>query len=343
MDNWIAKRIQTVSLRRLVVWTVLLIGGVLLATSDHRYIANFVRGPYKLSRTDLDSIRDVSLTPRYYARVAGDTVLDTGLRQYTVHTQNGVETGREESGAYNALVLGSRYLVVRTGGGESRLAEGKLVPWSDELEAQLFDTKEMQAARSRFYPFYLDTQSFRQPGYIVIGVAIVFLLLFVWQALPAWRGWRNPDGHPVAQRIAKWGDPIGVAAEAEHEYANALIRGKGGWRLGNKFLARTSFFSFNLYRMQDVLWAHKKITKHSVNFIPTGKSYEAIVYCYGGAATIGGNEKKVNEILNFVQQRAPWAIHGYSAELAALFNKNRASFVNSVEQRRQEWAAKSAS
>jgi hypothetical protein len=51
----------------------------------------------------------------------------------------------------------------------------------------------------------------------------------------------------------------------------------------------------------------------------------------------------VNEILNFVQQRAPWAIHGYSAELAALFNKNRASFVNSVEQRRQEWAAKSAS
>jgi uncharacterized protein DUF6709 len=339
MDSWIAKRIRTVSFRRLVFWTLALIGGVLVATSDHRYIANFVGGPYPLARADLDLIRDVTLTPRYYAHVSGDTVLDTGLRQYTIHTRSGVETSREESGAYNALVLGNRYLVVRTAGGASRVAEGKLVPWSYDLEVQLFDSKEMQAVRSHFYPFYLDTDSFRRPGYIVIGVALLFLLLFAWQAIPAWRFWRNPEAHPVAQRIAKWGDPMAVAAEAEHEYENAIVRGKRGWRLGNKFLARGSLFSFNLFRMQDVLWAHKKITKHSVNFIPTGKSYEAIVYCYGGTAMIGGSEKHVNEILGFVQQRAPWAIYGYSAELAAMFTKNQANFVRSVEQRRQEFLA----
>src|SRR2546430_12074058 len=83
MDSWITQRIRAVSFRRVIVWTLALGGGVLLATSDHRYIANFMGGPYSLARADLDSIRDVTSTPRYYARVAGDRVLDTGIRQYT--------------------------------------------------------------------------------------------------------------------------------------------------------------------------------------------------------------------------------------------------------------------
>ena len=209
-----------------------------------------------------------------------------------------------------------------------------------DLEEQLFDTKEMRALRSQFYPFYLDSDSFRRPGYVVIAVGIVFLLLFAWQGLPAWRAWRDPERHPLAQRIAKWGDPMGVGLAAEHEFDNALLKAKAGWRLGNKYLIRSTFFTVNLLRFQDVLWGYKKVTKHSVNFIPTGKTYEAIVACYGGTATISGKEKKVHELLAFVQQRAPWAMYGWSAQLAAGFNKNRQEFARTVEQRRQEWAQK---
>src|SRR5206468_2968555 len=178
--------------------------------------------------------------------------------QYGVHTQDGVETSREESGAYRALVFGRRFLVVRTAGAASPVAEGKLVPWPAELESQLFDSKEMRSLRSSFYPFYLDGESFRRPGYVVIAVGIVFLLLFL-----------------------------------------------------------------------DVLWAYKKITKHSVNFIPTGKTYEAIIQCYGGNATIPGKEKNVHELLEYVQQRAPWAIYGYSDDLSATFTKRQQDFANS--------------
>src|SRR3977135_334289 len=178
MDSWIAKRIRAPSLRRVIVWSLVLVGGVLLATSDHRYIANFMRGPYPLAQADLDSIRDITLTPRYYARVAGDRVIDTGIRQYTIHTQNGIETSREESGAYNAFAIGKRFLVVRTAGNDSHIAEGKLIPWPSDLEGQLFDSKEMRSLRSSFYPFYLDSESFRRPAYVVIGVGVLFLLLF---------------------------------------------------------------------------------------------------------------------------------------------------------------------
>ncbi len=340
MDNWIAKRIRATSLRRFIVWSLVLVGGVLLATSDHRYIANFLRGPFALARADLDSIRDVTQTPRYYARVAGDRVIDTGIRQYTIHTQNGIETSREESGAYNAFAIGNHFLIVRSAGDDAQIAEGKLVPWTQDLEQQLFDTKEMRSLRSSFYPFYLESESFRQPGYVVIGVGVLFLVLFLWQAVPAWRAWRDPERHPLAKRIALWGDPIGVAAGAEQEFDHPLLKSKGGWRLGNKYFTRSTFFTFNVLRFHDVLWGYKKITKHSVNFIPTGKSYAAIVACYGATATIPGKEKSVNEVLNFVQQRAPWAMYGYSDDLSAAFNKRRQEFVRTVEQRRQEWAHK---
>ena len=340
MDGWIAGRIRATSLRRVVVWALALVGFVVVATSDRRYIANFLSGPYKLARADLDSIRDVATTPRYFAQISADRVIDTGLRQYTVHTQSGVETSREESGTYAAFVLGNRYLVVKTGVDQPSVAEGKLAPWPSELDAQLFDTKDMRSLRPMFYPFYLDNGSFRQPGYVVIGIGIVLLLLFVWQALPAWRAWRNPERHRVWNRVLHWGDPMGIALEVEHDYNNALMRGKAGWRLGNKFLTRSTFFTFNVLRFHDVLWAYKKVTRHSVNFIPTGKTYEAIVACYGGTATIGGREKKVNELLTYVQQRAPWAIYGFSDQLAATFNKHNADFVRGVEQRRQEWAQK---
>jgi len=340
VDSWIVTRIRTTSLRRVIVWTLGLVGGLLLATSDHRYIANFFRGPYQLAKTDLDSIRDVEHTPRYYARVAGDRVIDTGIRQYTIHTQSGIETSREESGAYNAFAIGNRYLVVRTAGDDSQIAEGKLVPWPEDLERQLFDSKEMRSLRSNFYPFYLESESFRQPGYVVIGIGVLFVVLFLWQALPAWRAWRDPERHPLARRIAQWGDPIGVAAAAEQEFDNPLLKAKGGWRLGSKYFTRSTFFTFNVLRFQDVLWGYKKVTKHSVNFIPTGKTYEAIVACYGGTATIPGKEKKVHELLAFVQQRAPWAMYGYSDELAALYNKRRQEFARSVEERRKDWANK---
>jgi hypothetical protein len=324
-----------------VVWCLALVAGVLLATADHRYIANFIRGPYPLARADLDSIRDITATPRYYARVAGDKVLDTGIRQYTVHTQNGVETSRTESGAYHALLLGTRILIVQTASDVSSVAEGRLAPWPSELEGQLFDSKEMRALRANFYPFYVENGSFRSAGYIVIALALAFGLLFAWKALPAWRALRDPSAHPLAARIATWGDPLGVAVETEREFGHPRLTGGNGWRLGDKYLVQSRFFSFDVLRFHDMLWGYKKITKHSVNFIPTGKTYEAIITCYGGAATITGKEKRVDEILAYAQTRAPWAIHGYSAELATAFAKRQQEFVTAVEGRRQDWERQS--
>src|SRR5881396_540113 len=43
MDTWILKMIRVVSLRRVLAWGASLVCGVLLATSDGRYMRNFLR------------------------------------------------------------------------------------------------------------------------------------------------------------------------------------------------------------------------------------------------------------------------------------------------------------
>jgi hypothetical protein len=342
METWILKKIRAVSVRRVVAWGLALVGSVLLITSDRRYIDNFLHGPYPLAAADLDAIADVTTTPRYYARISGSRVIDTGLRQYSVTTSAGVEKSRSESGAYYALVVDDKFLIFKSREDPSNIVEGRLVPWPSELESQMFDSKEMKELRPRFYSFYVQDGSFQITAYWMIAGALLLIVLLVWKGRPAWRYARDPEAHPLVARIQSWvkGDPMVVAVEAEREFDAPRFKGGHGWRVGGKYLVRSSFFTFDLLRFHDLLWAYKKTTKHSVNFIPTGRTYEAILACYGGTATITGKEKRVEEILEFAGQRAPWAILGYSEELATHFNKKTQDFAGAVEQRRREWEEK---
>src|SRR2546426_4394798 len=123
MDTWILRMIRNAAVRRVLAWGVVLGLGVLLIAENTRYLNNFVRGPFHLGATELDAIRDVSTTPRYFVRVAGSKTIDTSIREYAVHTSAGVETSRSVSGAYYALVVGDRFLIVKTNGDQPTVAE----------------------------------------------------------------------------------------------------------------------------------------------------------------------------------------------------------------------------
>jgi hypothetical protein len=339
VETWISKRIRAVALRRLLASAATVLVTFFVAGSNSRYLDNFLNGPYPLGRAELDAITDVTAEPRYYARVSGEKVIDTGIREYTIQTSAGEETSRRETAAYDVLVVdGDRFLFIKrsTEVAMSRSAEGALVPLPDDLEQQFIDNPNLQGTRERFYSFYVSDASFRTPGFIAVAVGLGLFALLLWRGFPAWRAFRDPEGHPLAARVAAWGNPLGVAVEAEREYDSPRFKG-GAWRIGEKYLIHSSPFTFDVLRLEDLLWAYKKITKHSVNFIPTGKTYEAVLACYGGTATIQSKEARVDEMLAFANQRTPWAVMGHSDELATLFAKQTQEFASAVEARRQDW------
>jgi len=303
VDTWIQQKIRAASLRRVIAWGLSLMGWALLAAVNARYIDNFIRGPFELSATELDSIRDVTTTPRVFARVTGSRVFDTGIREYTVDTTGGVAKDTSQSAAYYALLVGDRFLVVKTGHGAPTVAEGELAPWPDEL-ADVLHSKEMEGIRHRLYPFYVSDEPYRISGYFMIGFLFVFAFFFVRRAVPAWRYFRDPSAHPLEIRVASWGDPLGVAVSVEREFRTPRYKGGNGWRVGDTYLVRSTVFKFEVLRLLELLRAYKKVTAHRIHFIlPVGNTYSAIIDCEGGSAVIGGRQKKVDAIVAFVQAR----------------------------------------
>jgi Family of unknown function (DUF6709) len=339
MDTWVHQQLRAMYRRRVIAWCVILGCAVLFALAQSRYIKNFISGPFDVGQAELDAIGDVSAAPHYFVSVTGSKAIETGIQQITTRKRAGVETSRSVSAAYYVLVVGNRLLVVRRAEGTPTAVQGELTAMPAELDRHLFNTPQMQAIRGRFYPYYLDDSSFRTPGYIGGGAAIVLAVLFVWFGLPAWRYARDVSSHPVVKRVALWGDPLSTAVEARREADSPPRYKGGGWRVADKYLIRSAPFAFDLLRLSDLLWAYKKVTKHSVNFIPTGKSYAGILVCYGGAAEVTGKEKNVDALLTFAAERAPWAIFGYSDDLKKLFKQKAQDFCAAVEQRKRELAS----
>jgi hypothetical protein len=338
MDTWITKMVRNRCVRRVVAWAAALACVVLFAFAQSRYVKNFLMGPYQMGPDELDKIDDASEAPRYFATVIGSKAMDTGIQEITIRKRGSVESGRSVSARYYALVVGDKILICKSGTGSHTTYEGELAPMPADLARQLFDNPEMQAIRGRFYPHYLSDESFRLPGYVAIAGLLVFGFLLAKQAIPAWRHLQDPATHPVVERVARWGDPVGVAVTAEAEARAPQYKSSNGWRVGDQFLVQSTFFTFDLLRLADLLWVYKRVIKHSVNFIPTGKTYEAVLICYGGAATVQGKEKVIDEILAFAAERTPWAASGFSHELEQHFNKNTTEFCAAIEERKREWA-----
>jgi len=334
MDTWVHQELRSMYRRRVAAWCIVLGCAVLFAFAQSRYIRNFISGPFDVGQPELDAIGDVSTTARYFVRVTGSKAIETGIQQIKTRKRAGVETS-SVSAAYYVLVVGDRLLVVKRAEGMPTTVLGELAAMPVELERHLFNTPQMQTIRGRFYPYYLDDSKFGVPGYIGGGVALVLVVLFVMFGLPAWRYARDVSSHPVVKRVAAWGDPVGTAVDARREAASPRHKG-GGWHVTDKYLIRRAPFAFDLLRLSDLLWAYKKVTKHSVNFIPTGKSYAAFLVCYGGAAEVTGREKNVDALLAFAAERAPWAIFGYSDDLNKLFKQKTQDFCAAVEQRKRE-------
>lgn len=337
MDSWILRMCRRACVRQLVAWAVVAVLGIVLVAANLRYFANFVAGPFVMGSSELARIVDPTQSPQYFARVSGTRAMDMGIQQITIRKRGGTEVSRSVSAGYYALDLGEKLLIVKSASGMPLSVEGELGRIPPDLDRQLFDTPEMQSLRDQFYPLYLDAAgSFRTAGYVAIALWLTFLGLAAWKAVPTWRQLRDLGSHPVVRRVASWGDPVQVSAEIETEWTSPGIRRHSSWTLTPSYIVESSYFGFNVLRFWDLLWAYKRVTKKSVNFIPTGKDYHAVFICYGGSATVQGSEEEVDEMLQSAAQRAPWAIFGYTDEVQKAFNEHTRDFCLTVEERRRK-------
>ncbi len=110
-----------------------------------------------------------------------------------------------------------------------------------------------------------------------------------------------------------------------------------GVRLYGPWLFKKSFFGLAFFRIPDLVWVYQKVTKHSVNFIPTGKSFAALLRDRHGYSTeIQAGREKVESLIKHIVEQSPWIVAGFSKDLENLWRSQKGAFIAAVDERRKE-------
>jgi hypothetical protein len=152
--------------------------------------------------------------------------------------------------------------------------------------------------RGMILPHMLDTGNFRTPGFIGLGVGLVVFLLCAWGISRVMARSSDPSRHPIIRKLARYGDAHTIATQIDYEVNHEKSQTVDGLRFTRSWFVRASSSSLDVMRLDDIVWVYKKVIQHRTNFIPTGKTYAALIWDrHGKHMEISGKQKKVDAIL----------------------------------------------
>lgn len=313
--------------------------GVLVLCSGYLY--NFFAGPFPADAAALGAIKDAPHESRRFLAVKGERIVPTGLQQVTITKSKytGQERSRRVSAGYGALVFGSRLLLVKVPGEvQGSEFKGEIVPIPDTVRSRVLTSPRMEAA---FFPYMLDAGSYRTGGYVGLSVAALLLLLAGVGLARALKRLSDPTQHPLMQRLRALGEASTVTSQIDAE----VTQSAGGVRHGDvqmtpNFLFRPSFLGLDVLRLSDLVWVHGKVTQHSTNGIPTGKTFATVLHDSHKATleVTCRKEPAMQELLAELTRRAPHALFGHSPELEKAWGQAPQTVIEAVAKRKQDQA-----
>lgn len=182
------------------------------------------------------------------------------------------------------------------------------------------------AEREIVLPLYLAPANFELNvivliiSLVCIGVAVLLLVLVF-------------QGRFQRQITEKLNLMFGDNPERQDEFLNHMLNkapNVGGMRMDNGYIYLCQGVSHYLFDSRDLVWAYEQVTRQKLyGIITVGKNYGvALKMADGTSKMVSMPKKKVNEMLHKIAEQFPGCVIGYSDELAALYNQNRAAMAN---------------
>ena len=313
---------------------------VVIGLLSARYYYNFISGPFTAAQGELTRVTSAGQPQKYWVNVVGDALINTGV-QYTT-TSDGKKT---IEATYFALEMADRYLVVKLKGDlQDDSLPPKVTGWmadltnDEKVEIIQYLEKEYPDLKGAFLPYKLETtEDFRTNGYIGIVLGLIMLGVCGWGAAVVLRRMANPGSHPVLKALARFGPLDFVTNRIETELAAEHAR-VGRLHLAASWLVYEDQANLLATRYEDAAWIYKFIMTQRYYGIPVSKTYSAIVWDKFGVKlnlVAGRKESDADAMLSAIQARAPWVAAGYSKDLEAAWQQDRAGFLAAVEQRKQ--------
>ncbi len=179
-------------------------------------------------------------------------------------------------------------------------------------------------------PYYIDSYS------SVAGNNITYILLFIggilcliWAVCRIVKGTRGGFLNKLRQDILEAGY---TESSVESDYNNAFsMRKNDVIKIGRLMIYYEIGSLVRAIPTNKIMWAYQHTTTHRTNGIKTGTTYSVIIFSdtkNGKVELTANNQENALEILSRINTMFPWVVIGYTDELAKMFNKNRAEFMN---------------
>lgn len=333
-ERRVASAIRTSNIKQLVLsGIVLTIAIVIAAISTYPYILSRFQESETLTQAQVEEI-SLAMIPRYHVSITGDEAVDTGFSYE--ETVFGVIPYQNKH--YGVLVINDRFLLFEVDGEideSQRTVDGDLVWIPTEIQEEVVDVivrDELSIGSDDFFPYMLSSAT-RQwvAGTILIVIVLALSGVFFVRSLLRFM---NRKRHPIMQRLAKLGDPDNIIREATND-VRVFGTKEGNLHFGKKWLVYSPNSDFNAMRLEDLLWAHKHTTVNKSYGITTGKQHALHLYDRSGTMlTISGKEPVIEGWLTQIYERSPWTQIGWTQVVADAWQKDRAGFVKTIDDRR---------
>jgi hypothetical protein len=346
MALWVENEARRANRNLLLVNGGMLAVLILIVAANYRYCANFVLGSQSVSNAELAGITSPEQRWRNFVSVSGTKSASTGYRDVVNHMDGGRVASTEIKDEYIFLRVGEKVLLVKAAPGKEKLEySGELIAINDQVKEDLLRplaAEDADLARA-VLPFTLNAADYRSNGYTMLMIGLPVLALALWNCLKAMRRISEIQSSPVWKNLAVYGNAEQLSHQIEAEMQPAITRKYGKLQIAQQWMVRRKTFSTWASPIADLVWVYKKVTKHSVNFIPTGKTYSVVlVGRHRQRIEEQMKEKPVNEMLADLTTRIPWALFGFTQDLEKAWRKDPEDVIAAVDSRYQQQNSKAA-
>jgi len=346
MALWVENEARRANRNLLLVNGGMLAVIILVVVANYRYCANFVLGCQSISNAELAALTSPEQRWRNLVSVSGTKSFNTEYRDVVNHMEGSRVISTEIKDEYILLRVGDRILLVKAAPGKEKLEySGELVPTTDRVKDDLLRplaTENADLARE-VLPFTLNAADYRSNGYTMLIIGLPVVALALWNCLKGMRRISEIQTSPVWKHLASYGNAEQLSQQIEAELQPAMIRKYGKLQIAQQWMVRRKTFTTWVSPIADLMWVYKKVTKHSVNFIPTGKTYSVVlVGRHRQRIEEQMKEKAVNEMLADLAARVPWILFGFTKDLEKAWQKDPSGVIAAVDSRYQQQNNKSA-
>lgn len=347
-ENTVGTALKNAAKSLFQTYTFLLVVVAIIAILNQRYLTNLFSGPTKVDAKTLVGYKSAGEARKFYVTVQGAKASEpSGMTEVEQRKDkySGEIKSETVTAGFSIMEMGDRLLIIKHSGPESPAFTGTLSDIPEKIKSELVDgaEREQKGAAALFLPYMLDSSGsndtwFGWGGWTCATIGGFLMLLSAFKMMSARRWSADISTHPAARKLARYGDPATVANEIERDLQGGITK-VGMVQFASKWMLRTDLFGLNVFRLEDLAWAYQKTVQHKTNFVPTGKSFQVLIFDRSGEKLeIQMSQEEVQQTLGLIGERAPWVILGFDAEIEKHWNRDRAGFIQAVDARKLELA-----